>query len=68
MAEEEADRVEEVEMDDTCPCCGGTLEDKGLRARTVIDCDAVRTEKILYCLQRRWCPRCRVCCHLPLTN
>jgi len=56
VAEEEADRVEEVEMDDTCPCCGGTLEDKGLRSRTVVDCQAVRTEKILYRLQRRWCP------------
>jgi len=56
---QEADRVEVVEVDEACPCCGGKLQDKGVRARTVIACDAVRTQKILYRLQRWWCPRCR---------
>jgi transposase len=56
---EEADRVEVVEVDDICPCCGTKLEDKGLRSRTVMDGQPLKKQKILYGLRRKWCPRCR---------
>ena len=58
VAEEEADQVEVVEMDDNCPCCGRRLEDKGVRLRTVIDGQPLKKEKVVYRLRRKWCPRC----------
>ena len=59
ICEEEADRVERVGIGDICPDCGTALEDKGTRARTVIDCEPVRMKKILYHLERKRCPRCK---------
>lgn len=56
---EEADRVETVEVDDTCPCCGGKLEAKGLRTRTVVEGRPLKVEKTAYVLRRKWCPRCK---------
>jgi transposase len=56
---EEADRVEVIEVGDTCPCCGGGLEDKGARSRTVVEGRPPKTETVVYDLKRRWCPRCR---------
>jgi transposase len=58
-APEQADRVEGVGVDATCPCCGGKLEDKGVRWRTVVDGEPLKKETVVYGLQRRWCPRCR---------
>jgi transposase len=55
----EADRVQVVEVEDTCPCCGGKLEDKGLRWRTVVDGEPLKKETVVYGLDRKWCPRCR---------
>jgi transposase len=55
---EEAERVEVIEVGDTCPCCGGGLEDKGARSRTVVDGRPAKTETVVYDLKRRWCPRC----------
>ncbi len=55
----EADRVQAVEVEDTCPCCGGKLEDKGLRWRTVVDGEPLKKETVVYGLQRRWCSHCR---------
>ncbi len=56
---EEADRVELVEGENNCPCCGGLLEDKGVRTRTVVDGQPLKKETIVYHLRRKWCPRCR---------
>jgi len=39
---QEADRVEVMEVDKACPCCGGKLEDKGVRWRTVIDAQPLK--------------------------
>ena len=58
-APEEADRVEGVEVDATCPCCGGKLQDKGVRWRTVVDGEPLQKETVVYGLDRKWCPRCR---------
>ena len=56
-----ADRVVPVELDvgDRCPRCGGPLEDKGIEEHCVIDIPPLKTERILYQLPKRYCPRCR---------
>lgn len=56
---EEADRVEVVEGENNCPCCGGPLQDKGVRPRTVVDGHPLKKETIIYRLRRQWCPHCR---------
>jgi transposase len=56
---EGADRVETVSVDSRCPQCGGILEPKGFRERTVFDSQPVDTERILYRLERKYCPHCR---------
>jgi len=59
ICEEDADKVENIRIDDTCPDCGSFLEDKGTKTRTVIDCQPVRMKKIVYHLQRKRCPKCK---------
>jgi transposase len=59
ICQEDADKVENIRIDDTCPDCGSFLEDKGTKARTVIDCQPVKMKKILYHLQRKRCPKCK---------
>jgi transposase len=55
-----ADRVVRVESEvgDRCPRCGGPLEDKGTENHYVIDIPPLKTERILYLLPKRYCPRC----------
>ena len=55
-----ADRVVQVESEvgDRCPRCGGPLEDKGTENHCVIDIPPLKTERILYLLPKRYCPRC----------
>ena len=43
---------------DRCPYCGGPLDPKGSKARTVIDVDPVRKEVIRYELEQLDCGRC----------
>jgi len=59
ICEQEADNVEKVGVGNVCPDCGGDLEEKGARARAVIDCQPVKMKKIVYHLQRRRCPKCK---------
>jgi hypothetical protein len=59
VSEEEADRVEQIEVDQTCPDCGSRLEHKEIKERTVIDCEPVKMKKILYRLEHKRCPRCK---------
>jgi len=59
ICEEDADRVEKIHIDNTCPDCGSTLEEKGTKTRTVIDCQPVKMKKVLYHLQRKRCPKCK---------
>jgi transposase len=59
VSEEEADRVEQIEVDQTCPDCGSRLEYKDIKERTVIDCEPVKMKKILYRLEQKRCPRCK---------
>jgi transposase len=59
ICQEDADKVEKIRIADTCPDCGSFLEDKGTKARTVIDCQPVKMKKIVYHLQRKRCPKCK---------
>ena len=54
----QADRAETVEVSERCPDCGTLLENKGIRQRTVCDCQPVKMEKIVYRLERKRCPAC----------
>lgn len=54
----EADRVESVGVQKECPGCGAELEPKGFRPRTVIECEPVKIERILYLVERKRCPSC----------
>jgi hypothetical protein len=55
---DEADRVVEVPGPERCPDCGHTLRDAGVRDRTVLDCEPVQVERIVYRLSRKRCPHC----------
>ena len=59
ICEQEADAVETVTIENMCPDCGTALEEKGIKTRTVIDCQPIRMQKILYRLERKRCPRCK---------
>ncbi|MFB0525806.1 MAG: IS66 family transposase [Phycisphaerae bacterium] len=59
ICERDADKTERVGVSNTCPDCGTTLEDKGTRNRTVMDCQPVRMKKVLYHLERKRCPKCK---------
>jgi len=59
IPEEDADKVEKISIGNICPDCGSTLEQKGTKARTVIDCQPVKMRKIVYHLQRKRCPKCK---------
>jgi len=61
FGESGADRVVRVESEvgDRCPQCGGPLEDKGTENHCVIDIPPLKTERILYQLPKRYCPRCQ---------
>jgi len=59
ICEEDADKVEKIYIDETCPDCGAALEDKGTKTRTVMDCQPVKMKKVLYHLQRKRCPKCK---------
>jgi len=55
---EQADRVERIAVGDVCPDCGSPLQAKGDKARTVLDCQPVRIQKVVYWLGRKRCPKC----------
>lgn len=59
IREEDADKVETIGLGNTCPDCGADLEDKGSKTRTVMDCQPVKMEKVVYRLQRKRCPKCK---------
>jgi transposase len=59
ICQEDAEKVEEIPIGNICPDCRSTLEQKGTKARTVIDCQPVKMKKIVYHLQRKRCPKCK---------
>jgi len=57
--EKDADKVEKISIGNICPDCGSALEQKGTKARIVIDCQPVKMKKIVYHLKRKCCPKCK---------
>lgn len=55
---DELTREQWIAGPERCPYCGGALDPKGAKARTVIDVDPVRKELIRYELEQRDCARC----------
>ena len=53
-----AERIETIAVEPACPYCGGVLEHKEYRDRSVIDSQPLRAEPILYQLERARCLRC----------
>jgi len=43
IEKQDADEVKTVKVENICPDCGGTLEDKGNRTQTVVDCQTVKS-------------------------
>jgi len=54
----QADRVVGVPVPERCPGCGGLMDGKGQRERTVQDAQPVQVETVVYRLERRRCPHC----------
>ncbi len=55
----QADRCETVPVGETCPTCAGPLQSRGCRSRSVLDAQPLRAQRIVYRLQRKYCPHCR---------
>jgi transposase len=58
VEDRDAERIETIPVGPACPYCGGPLEHKEYRDRSVIDSQPLRAEPILYQLERARCPRC----------
>lgn len=56
---QEADEVVVLTPAQTCPNCGGALQDQGCRERTVLEVEPLRRKTIHYQLGQKYCPRCR---------
>lgn len=59
LAPSQADRLETILAPAACPDCGGPLQDKGIRFRSVRDCPPLKAQRIVYQLEKKYCPRCR---------
>jgi transposase len=53
-----ADRCETVSAGETCPHCAGPLQNRGCHSRSVLDAQPLRAQRIVYRLERKYCPRC----------
>jgi transposase len=54
----QADRCETVPVGETCPHCAGPLQKRGYHSRSVLDAQPLRAQRIVYRLQRKYCPHC----------
>jgi transposase len=59
MDAEKADRILVIPAAEACPDCGGSLQKKGCRQRTVLDVQPLRPERLHYLLEEKYCLRCR---------
>jgi len=59
MPEAEAQQVRTVSAPTRCPDCGGPLQAKGAKNRTVLDVQPLRRQTICYQLEQQYCARCR---------
>jgi transposase len=58
VVEAEADRVERVPVAPVCPDCGRPMAGRGLRPRSVVECEPPKILHIVYDLERRRCTHC----------
>jgi len=57
---EEVEEVRVVKVEATgCPTCSATLWQKGEVARSVLDLTVMKVKKLLYELERKYCPECQ---------
>jgi len=57
---EEVEEVRRVKVAETsCPKCNASLWQKGSVRRSVLDLDVMRVRKLLYELERKYCPDCQ---------
>ncbi len=57
---EEVEEVQVVKVAATdCPTCHGALWQKGSVPRSVLDLQAMKVKKLLYELERKYCPECQ---------
>ena len=54
-----SERTLVVRLPTTCPDCGAILESRGVKRRTVLDAQPLRSEKQLLLLDIKRCPKCR---------
>lgn len=59
VAAAEAAQIISVPVTGECPQCGTVLRDKGWRERTVVECQPVIIEPLLYRLQKKYCQKCQ---------
>jgi len=59
IPDEEVTRELSVSGPEQCPYCGGPMDPKGSKARTIIEVEPVRKEVIRYELEQRECGRCQ---------
>jgi len=57
--EEEADQIISVHLPETCPDCGTSLENRGIKRRTIIDAQPLKSQRQLLLLDVKRCPKCR---------
>lgn len=55
---ENAARTIAVSLAQRCPQCGGPLQDKGWRQRSVLEIPPPHPQPLLYRLQKGFCPKC----------
>jgi len=58
IPDDEVTREQSVPGPERCPYCGGPMDPKGAKARTIIEVDPVRKEVIRYELEQLDCGRC----------
>ena len=58
VEDSDAEHIETIPVEPACPHCGGELEHKEYRDRSVIDSLPLRAQRILYQLERARCPGC----------
>ena len=58
IPDQEVTREQSVPGPQRCPYCGGPMDPKGTKARTIIDVEPVSKEVVRYELEQRDCGRC----------
>jgi transposase len=56
---QQSERTIPVHLPAVCPDCGVTLESRGVKQRTVLDAQPLKSEKQLLLLDVKRCPQCR---------